>query len=230
MALQVIFDKLLDFPVFQGLGKNELETMVGKTRFDFHKYPARKKIVQAGKPCDKLYFLLSGKIEAKRESADHGYTITEELTAPILQQSEAMFGHTQRFTHTITALTDVGIMTVDKNEVLKFLKRFPVVRLNMVSRYASEIQRLSQLLWKHQSDDLTQRFVDFIAMRCMKISGRKTVKIKMTQLAHELNDTRQNVSDVLNELAQKHLIELHRGYFVVPAMEILVNRDAIRLE
>ncbi|MDO5446361.1 MAG: Crp/Fnr family transcriptional regulator [Prevotellaceae bacterium] len=228
MALQVIFDKLLDFPVFQGLAKDELETMVGQTKFDFHKYPPRKKIVEAGALCDKLYFLLSGKIEAKRESDDHGYIITEELRAPILQQSEAMFGRSQRFTHTITALTDVAIMTVDKTEVHKFLEKYPVLRLNMISRYASEIQRLSQLSWKHQSDDLTQRLVDFIAMRCMKVSGRKVVKIKMTQLAHELNDNRLNVSNVLNALDKDRLIQLRRGHFIIPAMEILVNRNAIK--
>ena len=228
MALQKIFDRLLEFPVFQGLGKIDLEEMVAQTKFDFHKFPSGKMIVREGDKCNRLFFLLSGKIETCRESDDHGYCIYEERSAPLLLQSEALFGYSQRFAQTVTAATEVGIMTVDEDEVLKFLERYHVVRLNVVNRLATNIQQLQRLAWKHQSEDLSQRIIDFVAMRCKVPTGKKVVKIKMTRLAHELNDNRLNVSIALNELADAGLIELRRGSFVIPAMEFLINRYSIK--
>lgn len=227
MALQIIYDRILEFPVFQGLGKIDLEDVVGNTKFDFHKFPPKRTIVTADTPCEKLYFLLSGKVVCTRESDDHTYSISEEFEAPMLQQTEAIFGHRQRFTHTVTSITEVGIMTVDRNEMIKFLERYPVVRMNMVNRYATHIQQLTHQVWRHQSSDLTQRLIDFVAAHCLKPTGRKVVRIKMRQMAHELNDNRLNVSLSLNELSDAGLIELRRGHFIIPSMERLINRHSI---
>jgi DNA-binding IscR family transcriptional regulator len=44
----------------------------------------------------------------------------------------------------------------------------------------------------------------------------------MEQLALELNDSRLNVSRVLNQLQRDGLVELHRGKIVVPQLERLL--------
>ena len=43
--------------------------------------------------------------------------------------------------------------------------------------------------------------------------------ILMNQLAGELNDSRLNVSKVLNEMEREHLIILHRGRIEIPLLE-----------
>ena len=52
----------------------------------------------------------------------------------------------------------------------------------------------------------------------------------MNQLAHELNDSRLNVSVALNRLQEQNLLELYRGRIVIPAMERLINRFTLKNE
>lgn len=230
MALQIIYDKILDFPVFQGLGKMDLADMVEKTKFYFHKCERGEVIVRNGEECNNLHFLLQGKVTCVRSSDDYGYVLSEDLPAPLIFQSESLFGHSQYFTRDYIAATDVGLMTLDKTEVLRFLDRYPIVRINIINQFATNVQKLSSLAWKHQSADVEQRIVDFIVLHCLRPSGRKEMKIKMNQLAHELNDSRLNVSVALNRLQEQNLLELYRGRIVIPAMERLINRFTLKNE
>ena len=45
----------------------------------------------------------------------------------------------------------------------------------------------------------------------------------MERLALELNDSRLNVSRVLNQLQYEGLIELYRGRIVIPQLERLIS-------
>ena len=230
MALQIIYDRILDFPVFHGLGKNEMADIVARTKFDFHKYAPGRTIVRQNDPCSRLYFFLQGTISCEKDSDDYGYTLREEIPAPLLFQPEDFFGYSQRFSRTAVALTEVSLMTVDKEEVQKFLQQYHIVRMNVVNQLATHIQRLASLAWKHQSDDLEQRIINFISLHCLRPVGRKVLKIKMTRLAHELNDSRRNVSGALNALQEKSLVILQRGRIEIPAMEQLLNRFTLKNE
>lgn len=227
MALQTVFDRLLDFPVFQGLGRGEMEDIIAHTRFDFHKYAEHTTLVKAESVCDKWCFILSGKLIVSRESDDHSYTISEEMFAPVILEPEALFSYKQRFTHTVVTSSPVGAMTVHKEEVQKFLELYPIIRMNMVNNLSTHAQELNRTAWKHQSDELEQRFVDFIANHCVRKAGWKGVMIKMTDLARELNDGRLNVSRILNKLQKSGHLQLHRGGFTIPALEHLINRNVI---
>ena len=59
----------------------------------------------------------------------------------------------------------------------------------------------------------------FFDDRCLRPAGRKTIKIKMTQLALELNDSRRDVSKALNHLKQKGILTLRRNFIVIEKIE-----------
>ena len=228
MALQRIFDRILSFPVFQGVGVRDLEEIITQTKFDFHTIASGKTIITQGEEANRLYFLLSGSIAIEREADDHSYRIIEEVSVPMMLQPEAMWSSAQRFSLGVKSLDRAGIMTVDKTEVLKFLDRYPVVRLNMITLLATHVQQLSHLFWRRHGDDLSKKLIDFLLFHCLRPAGRKVVKIKMTQLAKELNDSRLDVSVVLNQLNDEGLIHLFRGGFEIPAMELLINRESLK--
>ena len=49
MAVLQIYDKLLQFPLFQGMSRDDLEIVAGHTRFGFMKLGAGKTVVKSGK-------------------------------------------------------------------------------------------------------------------------------------------------------------------------------------
>ena len=218
-----LYDHLLQFSLFQGLSRDNLAQVVGHTKFGFLKFAAGQTVANEGDPCTLLHFLLSGTLKVTTVADDHSYTVIEQLAAPYLIQPEAIYGYNQRFTHTFTALTETGIITIDKDEVMRLSEEFLVFRLNLLNHYATQSQKLLRVPWRHRPDDLIGRIIRFLRYRCIYPAGPKTFYILMTQLADEVGDSRLDVSRALNKLQQDGLLQLHRGRIEVPQMERLLK-------
>ena len=213
MPVLKIYDQLLQFPLFQGMSHDDLEIVAGHIRFGFLKVSAGKRIVTAGDPCNQLYFVISGMVKVEHFADDGRFSVMEHMSAPYVIQQEAIFGYYQRYTRSVTAQTDVSLLTID----------FLVFRLNLVNHYATQTQKLSQQLWRGAPQTLRERLVRFLVAHCSYPAGTKTFFILMERLAQELNDSRLNVSRVLNQLQYEGLVELHRGRVVIPQLERLLQ-------
>ena len=222
MASLQIYEKLLQFPLFQGMSRDDLELVAGHTRFGFVKFQQGRAVVEEGDSCTQLFFLISGVLRIESVAADKGYRVVEEMSAPYILQPEAIFGYSQRFTHTFVAQTDTHFITIDKEEVLRLSEDFLVFRLNLLNIYATQTQKLSRLSWRHLPQSLEDRVVRFFAQHCVYPAGPKTFYILMNRLADELNDSRLNVSRVLNALQDGKKLVLHRGRVEIPLLERLL--------
>jgi len=222
MATLQIYEKLLLFPLFQGMSRDDLEQVAGHTRFGFSKIAPGSTIVAEGDDCQQLYFLVSGTLRVETMSDDRGYTVVEQLEAPVILQPEVVFGYTQRYSHTYIAQTDASFITVGKDEVLRLSEDFLVFRLNLLNMFATQTQKSSRLLWQHVPTSLEDRIVRFFVQHCIYPAGPKVFYILMNRLAEELNDSRLNVSRALNALQRDEKIVLRRGRVEIPLMERLL--------
>ena len=222
MATLQIFDKLLQFSLFQGMSRDDLELVAGHTRFGFVKVPQGKTVVKEGTACTHLFFLINGTVRVESCSDDHSYDVVEQMQAPYILQLEAIFGYQQRYTQTIVAQTDTNFITIEKEEVVRLSEDFLVFRLNLLNIFATQTQKLSRQPWRRYPQTLRERLVRFFVQHCVYPAGPKTFHILMNQLAGELNDSRLNVSKVLNEMQAENLISLHRGRIEIPLLERLL--------
>lgn len=220
LSLQ-LYDKLLELPLFQGMSKDNLATIVSQTKFDFIKLRTGEKIAKAGDVCDPLYFLISGTLEVESRADDYNYTFLEEITAPQTIQIECVFGLTPRYTRTFRAKGVCNLISLDKSELVKLLDSFLIFRINFLNALSTQAQKNSRLPWKHCPEDLRGHITQFFASHCLYPAGKKTVIIKMARLADELNGRRLDISKVLNEMQEDGLLLLHRGRIIIPALEKL---------
>ena len=145
-----IYDQLLQFPLFQGMSRDDLEIVAGHTRFGFTKMPAGKQVLKNGSACQQMFFLINGSVKIQSYADDNGYSVEETVTAPYLLQLESAFGYYQRYTHDFTTTTDVNFLLLDKEEVVRLSEDFLVFRLNL----------MNLILCKHDSVQMKQyRFV-----------------------------------------------------------------------
>ena len=222
MATLQIYEKLLLFPLFQGMSRDDLELVAGHTRFGFSKMNQGSTIVTEGDDCRQLLFLINGTLRVETMADDRSYMVVEQLEAPVILQPEVIFGYTQRYTHTYIAKTDVNLITVGKDEVLRLSEDFLVFRLNLLNMFATQTQKSSRLLWQHVPVTLEDRIVRFFAQHCIYPAGPKMFHVLMNRLAEELNDSRLDVSRALNALQREGKIVLHRGRVEIPQMERLL--------
>ncbi len=215
------YDKLLALPLFQGLGQHELWRIVETMPFAFTRHRAHQDIVTESNSCSRLVFLIDGSMTVKTQSADRGYTLMETLKAPQVIEPERLFGLTQRFLRTYTALAGANTLSIDRTDVIQLTEQYMIFRLNLLNIISTQSQRLQQHLWMPYPKDLRQRIVRFFLDRCLRPAGEKTFVIKMVRLAQEVNANRLKVSVTLNQLQTENLIQLSRGRITIPQLEKL---------
>ena len=140
MPVLQIYDKLLQFPLFQGMSRDDLEIVAGHTRFGFLKIASGRPIVKKGDACVHLYFLINGTVRVKTYADDYGYSVEEQISAPYIVQLEGIFGYHQRYTHDFIAVSDVNFITIDKEELVRLSEDFLVFRLNILNSFATQVQ------------------------------------------------------------------------------------------
>jgi len=222
VAVLQIYDRLLQFPLFQGMSRDDLEIVAGHTRFGFLKVAAGRQIIHAGDPCTNLYFLINGTLKIESFSDDSRYSVVEQMSSPYILQQESIFGYYQRYTHNFYALTDTNFLTLDKEEVVRLSEDFLVFRLNLINHFATQTQKLIQLQWRRSPQNLRERIVRFFFQHTLYPAGPKTFHILMERLAEEVNDSRLDVSRALNRMQEAGLLELHRGRIEIPQFEHLL--------
>lgn len=217
-----IYDKLQQFPLFQGMSSDELQQVVGHTKFGFAKYESGKRIIREGDVCTHLHFLVGGELRAETQPDDRGYTVVERLAAPYLLQPERLFGHTQRYGSTFFTQTQVHFISIDKREVLSLMQRVLVFRLNMLGHYSTETQRLGHQPWRSVPKSPRERIIRFFFTHSLHPAGPKTFLILMQRLADELGISRTQVSAQLRLMQSEELLQLKRGQIVIPLLERLI--------
>ena len=213
-----IYNNLLALPLFLGMSRKDLQQAAGQTRFDFRKIAQGETIVADGDPCTHLYFLLDGDIMVKTYSTDRSYCIEEEIHAPETFQSERIFGLHPQFTHTYIAQQDCSLLCLGKQDVMKLATRFDIFRINLLNLVSTQSQKHNIRTRQSPPKTLEERIVRFIESNCVSHYGEKTIHIKMTRIAEEVNDSRLDVSKALNHLQNQGLIPVSYTHLTLPTI------------
>lgn len=208
--------------LFTGMGLDELQRIVGKTKIDFLKFAKGDEIARQGEKCGKLMVLLTGNVECTGTTDNGAYSVTETIPAPATLQIDSIFGLFQMFTHTYTAATDVSLISIGKGELMKLASSSVVFRLNLVNNLSTSLQKMRYDVWRTGQGSIRERIVSFFRHHCIVPSGQKTFRIKMVTFAQELNCRRQQVSRALHDMQGNGLLTLHRGRIEIPALQKLL--------
>lgn len=211
-----LYDKILGLPLFQGMSSSDLQGVVANVRMGFMKYKRNETIITEGEPCRRMLFVLDGEMEMTAASADHSFTVTEQLVPPMLIEPERLFGLTQHYARTYTTRSQCHMLAIGKDDVVRLSSEYIIFRINLMNILSTQSQRQQRLLWQHHTDTVRGRVVRFFRQHSSIPSGRKVFHIKMQQLADEINDQRILVSEVLNQMDAEGLIQLQRGIVTIP--------------
>ncbi len=222
MALENIFEKLLELPLFQGMSHNDLNQVVAHTKFGFLKIARNKAVVSEGDTCQHIYFLTSGSVKVESRADDGCYSFTEKMTAPDVIQPERLFGLTQRYTKSFTALEECSILRIDKQQVLRLIAEQEIFRLNLLNIISTQSQRISHQPWRQPATTIRQKIVRFVESRSLRPAGPKTLHIRMEDMARLIAESRLNLSRELNKMHDEGIINITRGEIHIPALEKLI--------
>jgi len=219
----LLYDKLLCFPLFQGMGHDDLTEMFSHAKLEFCKLAEGKTVVREGENCSLLHLLIDGALRVETKSEDGEYAVIEEVTAPYVIQPECLFGLRLLSRSSFVTATNANLITINKTEVALLCEEFLAFRLNLLNIIATKAQLQFHMVWCRKPACLRERIIRFLVSHSLHPKGRKDVLIYMERLAVEVNDSRLNVSRELRAMQDDGLIKLSRGRIVIPLMEQLLT-------
>ncbi len=205
-----MYDTLLELPLFQGLTKENITSIIEKVKMGFHKYEAKQNIASQDDRCNSLIFILDGKVAVTTNDAIHNFKIVEEAEAPYIIEPQSLFGMRTKFHASYTATGDVETLNIDKSYILTNLCKYEIFNLNYLNILSNRAQTANSKLWNSHIGSTREKLMNFFALRCVIPYGKKTLFITMEDLASLIDDTRINVSRALNEFQEKGILTLGR--------------------
>jgi CRP-like cAMP-binding protein len=204
------------------MSKFDFTDILEKVKIHFNKYEPGSCLVRQDTPCNQLIFVLDGEVQIESKDRAHQYTIWETFKSPNVIEPYSLFGMRPYFTASYTAVTEVNTLNIDKSYILNELCRYEVFNLNYMNMLSNRSQVIYNKLWNSHIGKTRDKIINFLLLRCMTPYGAKKLSIRMEDLARLIDDTRINVSNVLNDLQNRGLIQLGRRTFSIPELREVV--------
>lgn len=218
-----IYAKLLQLPFFQGIDRDELEAMASKIRFDFQKYDEGAWIARENDRCATLTLVMTGSVEAEAISADHSYSLREQIDAPCAIEPERIFGLRQHLARGYRATTPCNVLRLQKDDVLRLCAQSLVFELNVLNTISTSAQRAGSAFWRTPPTTIPRKIATFVAHRSLRPAGPKTLSIRLTDLGSAIGESRLNVSRSLHVLEAQGLVALARQTIIIHRLEQLLS-------
>jgi CRP-like cAMP-binding protein len=201
---------LCQSPIFRGISPEELAGLFSQVHYQVKTYQKNDLVVMGGEICDRLLIVQQGSVKA--EMTDYsGKTIKiEDLSAPWPLATAFLFGKENRFPVTVSATTDVEMVSVPKPEFVKLLQLNALILNNYLNTISTRAQFLSQKLKFLSFKTIKQKIAHYLLE---KAGDRlQTVEIQQSQgqLAEMFGVTRPSLARTLGEMCQEGLIKTDR--------------------
>ena len=223
-----MYENLLRLPYLQGMSQKELTAILDKVKLNFTRYNNGEKILNQNEDCENFTIIIQGKMMAEHKATDNSYKLSEEIEAPFAIEPYSLFGSEHKYYKSYIAINECSLLTISKSYFYSDFLKHSIFTMNLLNLISRKVQLQNSLAWMDTPTEIENKIAYFIATRSETLTGKKSLKIKMTQLAQQLDVTRINVSRALNNLEKEGIISLSRGEILIPKFESLFKNQAIR--
>lgn len=210
-----MFDTLLKLPLFQGVSLSCMAETVGRVKFHFIRFDANAEIFRSGDTCSKLTFILSGKVRIAFPADGHLPEVSLTLSAPDVIMPEFLFGRHTHYPCTVTAVSEVSIMQIDKTEYMKLLALDSVFVINILNYLSSNAQKAT-LYSLHVANASPEALIAFIVyMLTPHNSTDITIHCLAPQYIEILGDNANPFVNAIHQMQRDGLIVIENDYITI---------------
>ncbi len=198
---------LLNAPVFRGMDIAEIMSVISSTPYRIRRYRSGTMIFQSGEPVVSFVMVISGSVKGEMTDYSGRVLKIEEVSESGSVGAAFLFSSKSVFPVNVIAVTDAELLTIEKNDFLRFLKCDDRILLNFLGMISNRSVFLSEkikfLNFKTIKGKLAQYFLQISG------SGDSVTTLTMTQsdLADYFGVARPSIARVVSELESEGMIE-----------------------
>ncbi|MCX2713033.1 Crp/Fnr family transcriptional regulator [Mycolicibacterium sp. J2] len=204
-------DVLARSGIFQGVTPDAAAALIAQLQQI--SFPRGHAVFVEGEPGDRLYIIIEGKVKIGRRTADGRESLITVMGPSDMFGELALFDPGPR-TSTVTALTEVKAVTMDREALHAWVMGRPEIAEQLLRVLARRLRRtnsaLSDLIFTDVPGRVAKQLLD-IAMRFGKQEGNVlhvTHELTQEELAQLVGASRETVNKALSDFAQRGWIKL----------------------
>jgi CRP-like cAMP-binding protein len=196
--------------VFLGLSPEDLTLLFSQIHYQIKTYGKNEVITSAGDVCDRLLIVQQGSVKAEMNDYSGKTIKIEDLGVSQPLATAFLFGRQNRFPVTVSANTEVEMVSIPKPEFVKLLQLNSMILNNYLNTISTRAQFLSQKLKFLSFKTIKQKIAHYL----LEKAGDKLHTVEVPQSQEQLSEmfgvTRPSLARTLGEMVQEGLIETQR--------------------
>lgn len=196
--------------VFLGLTPEDIRSLFNQIHYQVKTYGKNEVITSAGDLCDRLLIVQQGSVKAEMNDYSGKTIKIEDLGVPQPLATAFLFGKQNRFPVTVSANTEVEMVSIPKIEFVKLLQLNSRILNNYLNTISTRAQFLSQKLKFLSFKTIKQKIAHYLLEKAGDKLHTVEVPQSQEQLAEMFGVTRPSLARTLGEMVQEGLIETQR--------------------
>jgi CRP-like cAMP-binding protein len=220
---QTMYDTILELPLFQGLSAADLTRVLEGTRLAFDTIVPGSYLFRQDELCTGLTFIIEGTITLHTESADHRWSLDEELSGATVLGMDVLYGSTRTHRHSAQAVTVTRILFMDKRTVAALIGYFEVFRLNVLNLLTTSAVRRDHLNWLPAPNTREEHIIHFFRTHVQRPAGHKRFNISQKVLGRYMDEDYRFIAQSLRKMQDLGWLTLGRRCIDIPTFERLIQ-------
>ncbi|MBR4512288.1 MAG: Crp/Fnr family transcriptional regulator [Bacteroidales bacterium] len=197
-------EELKQTKLFAGCSDEALERLLKKP-CRRQKYPAGRRMFDAGDPCRALMVLVEGQAEARIMGEEGREVLVDRLKAPMLLAPAFLFSAHNIIPVEVNAVTDCIVWHINREAFFEFMQQEPTVLRSFLEALSERGHFLSHKMRSFAVNGLKNRVIEYL-----ETNGSIS---SVASAAQQLGATRPSLSRVLSDMLDEGVIRKDtKGY------------------
>jgi len=218
-----MYEFLMELPLFKGESFDRLSEVIGSTRFHFLKYADGETIIEEGKPCTHIKFVISGSVRLTTTSLDGRLRVQQTITAPDVIAPDFLFGRFTNYPLSGVAQGPISLLQIEKNDYLKILHSDNVFLLNFLNTLSINAQKsvIGVLALAHGS--LEERIAFWVVALTQRGAHDITLQCRQRDFYLLFGVQRSSYIATIDSMRERGLVEYDQREIRFPSRAALVD-------
>lgn len=217
-------DILQHIDLFKGLTSQNIEDLLTKESYYIEDYKKRSVIYFQKEKCITLDIVLKGVVSIEGIDDKGNYITISDFTAGNVIGENLLFCHKNFYPMTIIGKTDVTIIHLKKDLILKLCQSNATFLINFLESLSDKTLILADRIRRLSFKSLRKSIIDFLIYESYAQNSNK-VKLGVTKknLAEKFGVQRTSLSRELNKMREEGLIEYDAYSITIVDKNLLMN-------
>ena len=178
-------------------------------------YKKNEVIVRQGDVCDCLYMLTLGSVKTEMITENGNILGIEIIKAPRPLAPAFLFSDNNHFPVDVTALEEVEIMKIPKEEIMRLMMTNPDFMKQFLTHNSNRTQFLTNMLQMLSIKTIKGKVAHFLIEQEITAHQSFSISRNQTELADFFGIARPSLARTLSELVQDGIIEINKKDYTI---------------